>query len=143
MANVQHVAILSLGSNTDSQQHMAQAKELLTKCFRPIRFSSSLRTEPIGIQSPPFLNAVAVGLTSLEASEVNALLKDIESACGNTKQLRQQGKILIDIDLLWHGHTPYHAADWQRSYIQTLLGEMGIPGSPDAESIGQFVNNIL
>lgn len=133
--------IVALGSNTLPLQHLAQAQRLLREHFSGIRFSSSLQTEAIGIQSPPFLNAIGIATTPLQAAQANAILKSIEQECGNDKALRQQGKIVIDIDLLLHGDTVFHPSDWQRDYIRTLLGEMGLSVVPTQEDIRTTIRN--
>lgn len=60
----------------------------------------------------------------LDAERITLRLKELERMCGDDKEARKQGKVLMDADLLWcQGHI-YHTADWQRSYIQHLFNEL-------------------
>lgn len=126
--------IVALGSNTEAPQHMQQAKSLLESAFADIRFSPSMQTEPVGIASDPFLNAVGVAKTHKSQDQVTALLKQTEQACGNSRALREQRKILMDIDLLQYGDTRLHLQDWNRSYIKTLLKNIGLDASEEPSS---------
>lgn len=125
MAAQTQTIIIALGSNTDSQQHLEQAKRLLKEHLGIVRFSSSMETEPFNMVSPPFLNTIGIGETMMNADNLNQILKSIECECGNTIELREHGKILIDIDLLLLGNIQYHKKDWERTYIRILLNELG------------------
>lgn len=123
--------IVALGSNTEATQHMQQAQDLLRSAFSDILFSQSMQTEPIGMVSEPFLNAVGVATTNQSQDQVVASLKQIEQVCGNSKTLREQRKILMDADLLQYGDLRLHPDDWNRAYIRLLLKEIGLDASAE------------
>ena len=50
----------------------------------------------------------------------------MEQTCGNTDRLREQGIVVLDIDILKYGDKKMHIDDWQRPYIQQLLKEMNL-----------------
>lgn len=118
--------VLSLGTNSGGEPLIVQARQLIEAQLGAIRMSRVMQTEPIGISSPPFLNAMAVGCTTLTAAELRAVLKKTERMCGDTRELRRQNVIMLDIDLLQLGSRSYKPEDWQRDYIQELSEELGI-----------------
>ena len=67
---------------------------------------------------------MASGFTTLEADEVVGKLKNIERATGDTRELRQDGKVVLDLDLLKYDDTRFHQADWEREYVRELIAEM-------------------
>ena len=50
--------IISIGSNTEQNKNIRQAKDLLNKYFHDIKYSSSIWTSPIEIKSEQFLNCI-------------------------------------------------------------------------------------
>ena len=106
-----HKIILSVGTNFNYEQNAKLVKEKLTEEINEIRFSENLLTEPIGeIKSNgKFLNFLVY------------ILKQIETQCGNTKFLRDEGKIAMDIDLLKYDNQRFHESDWTRDYIVKLM----------------------
>ena len=123
-------AILCMGSNQQAAEQIGRAQELLRGLLPGIRFTRTLKTEPIGIESAPFGNCLAQAETTLTAAELNNHLKQIEAACGNTQALRKQNIIRMDIDLLQLGETRYHEADWERPFVRLLLKEIIQSGKP-------------
>jgi oleate hydratase len=114
-----HQIILVLGSNTDPENNIANAQELLKQEFLDICFSDPTYTEPIGIpNSNPFLNVVAFSHTPHSDNEILLILKRIERKIGRKPINRIDHKITIDIDLLqWNSKILKHD-DYYRSYIQ-------------------------
>lgn len=116
--------IISLGSNHNQQKAITKAQAALRSAFDDeIRFSRRMWTEPIGMVSDRFLNCLGFAQTVLTRAETTALLKKIEADCGNTEELRKEGIIEMDIDLLLYGHSRMHIADWRRDYVKTLMHE--------------------
>lgn len=115
--------IISIGSNYDQKANMAMAQHHLGSAFSEISFSRMLWTKPIGMNSDKFLNCLCFTHTALSEEKIMALLKTIERDCGNTAELRKDGIILIDIDLLLYGEKQLHQGDWRRDYIKMLLDE--------------------
>lgn len=118
--------IVALGTNSGQEEHMTLAKERLLTVLDSCRFTPSLWTEPLGIVSDRFLNAVATGSTALTQEELQQQLKAIERILGDTREQRQQGVVCMDIDLLQYGDERLKKEDWKRPYVQELV---------------QFINN--
>ncbi len=116
--------IIALGSNTDAEKHVDAAKRMIEDVFHDVVFSSSLLTEPIGIDSDKFLNCLAVAFTELSMEETERALKRIERSCGDNDADRREGRILMDIDILEFGEARHHVGDWERDYVKTLLKEI-------------------
>ena len=122
-----HKFIVAIGTNFNREAHAEAAKLWLAKTFAGLRFSRQLLTEPLGDKpagGERFLNFLAYGHTEKSCDATVDSLKRIETLCGNSADLRRQGKIAIDIDLLLYGNSHHHADDWQRGYIQQLLGDV-------------------
>lgn len=118
-----HKIILSVGTNFNYEQNAKLVKEKLTEEINEIQFSENLLTEPIGeIKSNgKFLNFLVYGFTEKEVEQLVSILKQIEAQCGNTKFLRDEGKIAMDIDLLKYDNQRFHENDWTRDYIVKLM----------------------
>ena len=108
--------ILALGSNSEQTIGMALLGD--------VRFSKTIRTSPIGIQSDNFLNCMAKANTCMSFSRLNAALKKIEHLCGDTSTYRKENVIKMDIDILQYGTEIRHEKDWSRPYIIELLNEL-------------------
>ncbi len=119
--------ILSLGSNTDASLNLTKARALLCGHFPDIRFSTPLRTAPIGMSNPSlFTNQTAVFRTPLPQAEVKSLLKTIEAACAQPPKDKANGLIHIDIDLLTYGQQTLKPADMKREYLISGMEELGV-----------------
>ena len=116
-----HQIILALGSNFEQERNMEKAMQCLRSLFPDIRFSRILWTEPIGMVSDRFVNALAVAHSELPMEELEARLKDIEKACGRCQEEKERGIIRMDIDLMQYGEEKLHLKDWSRDYVLTLL----------------------
>lgn len=118
-----HKIILSVGTNFNYEQNAKLVKEKLTEEINEIQFSAELLTEPIGdIKSNgKFLNFLVCGFTEKRVEQLVSILKQIETQCGNTKFLRNEGKIAMDIDLLKYDNQRFHESDWTRDYIVKLM----------------------
>lgn len=118
-----HKIILSVGTNFNYEQNAKLVKEKLTEEINEIQFSENLLTGPIGeIKSNgKFLNFLVYGSTEKGVEQLVSILKLIEAQCGNTKFLRNEGKIAMDIDLLKYDNQRFHESDWTRDYIVKLM----------------------
>lgn len=119
-----HNVIVAIGTNFHRHDNMVIAMRLIGERFGTALFTSAVRTEPIGISSAPFLNALASVHTNKSIDETVDVLKGIEAECGNSQELRKANKVAMDIDLLLYDDTQMHAGDWQRPYIKLLLKEL-------------------
>lgn len=118
--------IIALGSNTQATKHIEQAQQQLRVLFPDIVFSRKMITKAIGNQyENDFVNCIALTHCAMQANVVEATLKTIEHACGDSKTRRERGEVLLDADLLLCQGQRYHTSDWNRDYIQLLLNEIG------------------
>lgn len=117
--------ILCLGSNTNAEMQMANAREALLSFFPDIRFSTLQETEAIGSTfHSPFLNQIAVFHTHLSAPVIREMLKEIEKRAGRQAQDKAQGIVTIDIDLIKHGKRILKKDDYQRDFVQQGISEL-------------------
>lgn len=95
---------VGLGANIgDRRAALAAALAALARDVDIVRVSSVYETAPFGdVDQPAFLNACAVGTTSLSARALLDAMKSIESRLGR-KARRRWGPREIDIDLLLYG----------------------------------------
>lgn len=120
--------IIALGSNTASPAHLAMAQRLLRGHWGDITFSRTMLTDAIGPYGDKFFNCIGLmAETEMDATKVEAVLKQIERECGDCREKRKRGEVWLDADLLLCGGRRYHESDWQRDYIKILLGEMNVP----------------
>ena len=112
-------AIIALGSNTNPEQNIAKAQELLKLAFNNIRFSDPVYTEPINIPNPNlFLNMVATLDSSLNEEEIKSIFKRIEKEIGRNPSKNIKHQIIIDLDLIKWGNKIIKTGDYSRKYIQ-------------------------
>ncbi len=125
MANNGINFVLALGSNYEQERNVRYAMGRLRECFPGIRFSRVLRTAPIGIVSDWFANALAIGETDDAPENIISHLKEIERECGRCAEDKTRNVVSLDIDLLKYGDAVLREKDWNRDYVQLLLGERG------------------
>lgn len=118
--------IIAIGCNHDHLTQMQHAKRLLSSTFEGVNTSEMLWTEPIGqlFAGNKFTNMLVSCHTHMTLDAVCALLKDFERQCGNTNTLRQQGIVMMDMDVLLYDTTVCHPDDWQRDYVKRLMPEL-------------------
>lgn len=129
---IQTRIIIALGFNSPCADNITKAKKLVERTFKEVHFSRTMLTDPIGQlfretkngeQPRKFANCIATALTTLSADEVKEVLKDIETQCGDSRENRANGLVLLDADLLLHGKERHHESDWERPYIRELMKE--------------------
>ena len=117
---MQHQVILCLGSNQDAEDHIQKAQRLLREQFPDFQFSEAIWSEPVGIDSPQFLNGIAWGETEMEYVQLRQLTKAMERSVGDRKYLRAKGIIKLDIDILMYDGKKLHPEDWEREYVKKM-----------------------
>ncbi len=122
--------IISLGSNlcpSEAESNLSKAEIFLSGLFEAdIIFSSHYSTPGVGSgEGKTYLNAVAVGHTSLTAEAIRASLKDFELRTGRTPEVRALGIVPIDLDLLMLGDNVFKPKDLSQSYVLRGLNELG------------------
>ena len=118
------IVILALGCNVDAPVNMPRLQAALAARFPSIRFTRKLVTPAIGIEAAPFANCLAWMETDQDYATLHAATKEIEQQLGSTREDRREGRVVADVDILCCGGCRYHADDWQRPYIQTLMAEL-------------------
>jgi 2-amino-4-hydroxy-6-hydroxymethyldihydropteridine diphosphokinase len=96
---------IALGSNLgDRRAHLAAAVDALSSLIDDLVVSTVIETDPVDVPDaqPPYLNAAAVGRTSLPPVELLAALLDIERANGRTRPSARAPRTL-DLDLILYG----------------------------------------
>ena len=99
------IAVVALGSNLgDRQAHLDRAIERLARHLGALRVSSVHETDPVGVpgDQPRFLNAVAVGETTLDARALLGELLAIERDTGRERPYAGAARTL-DLDLILFG----------------------------------------
>ena len=99
------IAAVALGSNLgDRRSHLDYAISRLKATLANLRASRCYETEPVGAPGPQplFLNAAAVGETSLSAAELLAALMAIEQERGRERPFQNAARTL-DLDLILFG----------------------------------------
>ncbi|MGE4333724.1 MAG: 2-amino-4-hydroxy-6-hydroxymethyldihydropteridine diphosphokinase, partial [Macellibacteroides sp.] len=100
--------------------------EQLKKLFLSIRFSESYYTEPVGSSYSigNYLNQVAIAYTDCSSDELKPLLKEIEKAAGRSTQLKAEGKIPLDVDLVKWNDWVLKPADLEQDYVLKGLSDL-------------------
>ena len=95
---------IALGSNLgDREVSLRAALEALRGSVHSLRFSSFYDTAPVGVgEQPTFLNAAAVGETSLPARDLLDTLLGIEKRLGRERPFPGAPRTL-DLDLILYG----------------------------------------
>ena len=108
-----HRIILSIGTNFNRESNAKLVKEIISEAFHKVQFSEELLTNPVGdvLSDKKYLNFLACGFTEDEPEQIVAKTKQMETQCGNTEFLRNEGKIAMDIDLLKYNDQRFHAID--------------------------------
>ena len=104
----------------EGRRQMALARHLLSRCFIGIRFTRTL-TSPACPGEGIYSNMLAEFDTDMERGKLVQKLKHLEQQMGDTAELRREGKVMMDIDILCYGDEKHHLADWERPYIKRLL----------------------
>ena len=124
---------IALGSNLgDRVAHLTLAAEGLHRLLSEFRLSTFHETEPVGVSAQPrFLNAAAIGITSLSAGELLQQLLSLETAYGRERPYAGAPRTL-DLDLILYGedvidepglHVP-HPRFRDRAFVLEPLAEI-------------------
>lgn len=95
-----HVALLSIGSNVDADDHLPAAAMALRQRFGEATFSSVLRTPAVGFDGPEFLNAAAIVHTDLEPLALWQWLRTLEDAHGRERSGPRFASRTLDLDIV-------------------------------------------
>jgi 2-amino-4-hydroxy-6-hydroxymethyldihydropteridine diphosphokinase len=101
---------IALGSNLgDRRAHLDWAIERLGEFLTHLRVSNIIETDPVGVpdEQPPYLNAVAVGETTLEPEALLQRLLALERARGRERPAPNAARTL-DLDVILYGDRVIH-----------------------------------
>jgi 2-amino-4-hydroxy-6-hydroxymethyldihydropteridine diphosphokinase len=111
-----NTVVVALGSNLgDRRANILSAARELERLFTTFQLSSLIETAPVGEgleNDPPYLNAVAVGESSLAPAAMMARLRQIEAAHGRTRPYQGAPRTL-DLDLILAGDASIDQPDLQ------------------------------
>ena len=95
---------IALGSNLgDRTQYLNDALALLAPVVQDLHVSTFHDTDPVGVgEQPRFLNAAAVGQTTLSARALLEALLELEHQLGRTRPFPGAARTL-DLDLILYG----------------------------------------
>lgn len=117
-----NTALISIGSNEDTERNITLCRELLNSIFSNILYSETSVTKPFGDHyKHDFLNQLALAKTEKDKIEVEQMLKLFEKQMGRDLEDKEKGVVKIDIDLIKWNDTILKKEDWQRSYVADLL----------------------
>ena len=111
--------LIALGSNYHQGAHIQWASQRLSTLLADVTLSRILWTPDIHGRGLWYMNRLLRAQTTLSPTQLTALLKQIEQETQRTSQ-----HVTIDIDLMQYDQQRYHLDDWQRPYIQNLIGFM-------------------
>ena len=125
-----HQVLISLASNHNQQKNLCEARRALAQVLSGETYTEELWTEPEGKAAASghrYLNQLVKANTLLDSQQLTERLKQMEQALGRTDDMRRQGIVPIDLDLLLHDGQRFHQRDWQRNYVRLLLQSMETP----------------
>lgn len=110
--------VIGIGSNVESRDsNVADAIKWLESVLESVTASTVYATQPEGDARYPYANAVVAGLTDKSQSDFTSLLKDYESACGRTPELKALDIVPVDLDLVVYDDAVLRPGDFQARYF--------------------------
>ena len=111
--------MIALGSNYHQSAHIQWASQRLSFLLTDVTLSRILWTPDIHGRGLWYMNRLLHAQTTLSPTLLTALLKPIEQETQRTRQ-----HVTIDLDMMQYDDQRYPLEDWQRPYIQNLIGFM-------------------
>ena len=120
-----HHVIISMATNRFQKKNLSKARRCLEEILFDVHFTAEYWTEPVNTErKDTYLNQLAEGHTPLDEAELNEKLKATEVHFGRTQAKRSLGIVPIDLDILLYDQQRRHLRDWDRPYLQQLIGEL-------------------
>ena len=94
-------AYLSLGSNVDSEQHLASAVQALRDAFGAIVLSDWRSYPAVGFDGPDFINGAAIIETDWDVLTLDNWLHALEDAHGRRRDVPRFSSRTLDIDIIF------------------------------------------
>jgi len=95
---------ISIGSNIEREKHIRAGVKTLTERFGALQLSSVYQADAVGFSGEPFLNLIVAFDTQLPATQVDAILDDIEKDNGRTAEQKKFNPRTLDLDLVLYGN---------------------------------------
>ncbi len=110
--------IFCIGSNCgDRERNVASSLAWLSQILTSCRHSQIYATPDCHGGPRKYMNAVAIGFTSLTPQELNCLCKEREIACGRDSSAREAGDVPVDIDLVVYGDEILREKDYRSEFF--------------------------
>lgn len=114
--------LISIGSNKNRDNNLANCQRILKTMFPDIVFSNISVTKPYGNNYRyNFINQLAFIHTHKTREEIISLLKSLEKDMGRTLSDKKKGIVIIDLDLVIWNNEILKPEDMERNYIKGLL----------------------
>lgn len=95
------LALLSLGSNEQPEQHLRAAVAELRARFGTVALSPVYRTPAVGFEGPDFLNCAAAIRSDLEPQALNDWLHALEDRHGRRRDVPRFSSRTLDVDIVY------------------------------------------
>ncbi|MFQ3277611.1 MAG: 2-amino-4-hydroxy-6-hydroxymethyldihydropteridine diphosphokinase [Colwellia sp.] len=123
--------IVAVGSNLDAETHIKQAFEQLKKIDAQVNSATLLRTKPVGFtEQADFINTAFSFTCTLNATDLKAYLKNIETQLGRVRTSNKNGPRTIDLDIVKIDNDivdgDYHQYDFVKKSVDELASKQNI-----------------
>jgi 2-amino-4-hydroxy-6-hydroxymethyldihydropteridine diphosphokinase len=117
--------IVGVGSNIDAETHIQQAFEQLKKIDAQVNRATLLRTKPVVFTNQAdFINTAFSFTCTLNATDLKAHLKNIETQLGRVRTSNKNGPRTIDLDIVKIGNDivddDYYKYDFVKKSVDDL-----------------------
>lgn len=137
--------VIALGSNLgDSKSVIGQAADKLGELMEVSALSSLYRTKPVGgPEQPDYVNAVLIGETEIDPTDLLAHLLQIEREAGRVRdeETVRWGPRILDLDLISYGELIMESAELMlphpRAHERRFVLEPWSEIDPDASLPGR------
>ena len=117
------LAIFSIGSNYgDRHLNVSNGLKWLSLLLTDFRSSHIYATPDCHGGVKEYLNAVACGSTFSSPQDLEQLCKRYEAACGRDEEMRKNGNVPIDIDLVIFDNRVLRPNDFKREFFKIGYG---------------------
>ncbi|MCJ8296141.1 MAG: 2-amino-4-hydroxy-6-hydroxymethyldihydropteridine diphosphokinase [Colwellia sp.] len=117
--------IVAVGSNIEAEKHIQQAFELLKKMDSQVNIATLLHTKAVGFtEQADFINTAFSFDYVLNATDLKAELKNIETQLGRVRTSNKNGPRTIDLDIVKVDQNivdeDYHQYDFVKKSVDEL-----------------------
>jgi 2-amino-4-hydroxy-6-hydroxymethyldihydropteridine diphosphokinase len=120
-----HEVYLNIGSNIEPEHHLQKAVRLLREHGQVEAISNAWQSHAFGSDGPDFLNACALFLTPLAASELKEkVIRPIEAKLGRVRGRDKFAPRTIDIDIILFDEEPFGWEFWSNAFVVVPLADL-------------------